>query len=261
MSKSIHSVFYGTLLAVAFLMLSGEAFSAPQKTREMAQKSKPAKFDATPAEGFEEVDLFQAIADGKVDAGVIQAGMENGKLFIENKSDKPISVKLPETFGTRPVLAQIGGAGTFNRGNANNNRQLFGSGGMMGGGGGFMNIPPEKVVAVKYQSLCLDYGKAVPTATDHYELATMDDVTDKEEVKQICKMLGHVDQKSLQFAAWHLNSGTPIQTLMAETFLRSGRRVNFFTPQQVQTALAAIQKAKVLAQQVGEKTGSSEYSY
>lgn len=265
MSKSIYSVFYGIALITTFLMLSGEAFSAPQKTREMAQKSKTAKFEVKPAEGFEEVDLFQAIADGKLDAGVIQAGMQDGKLFIENVSDKPISVRLPETFGTRPILSQ--NMQQFNQNSSNQNRQLFGSNGQMGGGGGgFMNIPPEKVVAVKYQSLCLEYGKPVPTAANDYELAKIDEVTDKEEVKQICRMLGSVDQKALQFAAWHLNSEVSAQKLASETVLRpNGRRVNFFTPQQIQTALAAIQRAKVIAKQMAaageEKTGSSEYPY
>ena len=252
MMRMKKSFLYGITLAavfVGFSMMAGEAFSAPEKTNQMAKKAKRGKLEAK-AEGFEEVDLFAAIAEGKLDAGVIQKGMKDGMLFIENKSDKPLSVSVPQTFGTRPILGQ----NTFNQRTNNQNQQLFGSGGqngMMGGGGrGMFNIPPEKVISMPYESLCLEYGKPVPTSASNYEIVSMDEVTDKEEVKQLCLLIGTVDHSALQFAAWHMNSGTSVEKLAAETILRAGRRIPYFSQQQIQIGLAAVQRSKLMAQQV-----------
>ena len=112
------------------------------------------------------------------------------------------------------------------------------------------NIPPEKVISVPYESLCLEYGKPVPTSASNYEIVSMDDVTDKEEVKQLCLLIGSTDHSALQFAAWHMNSGTPVEKLASDTFLRSGRRVPYFSAQQVQIGMKAVQQSMLMAKQV-----------
>src|SRR5690606_4769250 len=67
------------------------------------------------------VEFFQAMKDGQLNVKFIPENDEAANVLIENKTDKPLNVKLPEAFAGVPVLAQLGGMG--------------GGGGMMGGGG------------------------------------------------------------------------------------------------------------------------------
>lgn len=241
--------------------VSGQKAANRAQVRAMAKNAKVQSLDNQVAEGAVEVDLFQAIEKEQLAAGIIQSGMKGGKLYLENKTTQPISVRIPEAFGTRPILAQMGG------GSGNDDiEQLFGSnagGGMGGGGGGgmgggFMNIPPEKVVAVKYQSVCLEYGKPVPDASSAYELAPLNDVTDKEDVKVLCENLHRVDLRAAQFAAWHMNSGTPIAHLASETVLRpNGKRVPNFNAKEVRQGMMLIQMSRQIASERAKKPEAS----
>ncbi|MDO4570026.1 MAG: hypothetical protein Q4D38_06575, partial [Planctomycetia bacterium] len=113
-----------------------------------------------------------------------------------------------------------------------------------------LNIPPEKVTAVKCPTVCLEYGKRDPNANVAYEIVPIESVTDREDVKILVGMLHQLDYKSAQFAAWHLASGTSVQHLATETVLRpNGVRITNFTPQQVQRGLQLIQYARQTAAQ------------
>ncbi len=252
--KRIFSFLNGVGLCLAvFMVLSAPVSAAPAKTKEMAKKAKPGKLEAKAAEGFTEVDLFQAIEDGQIEAGVIQADMKKGRLFIENKSDQPLNVRIPTSFGTRPIAAQIGGR-------TEDLEQLFGAGGTGGIMG--MNIPPAKVVSMKYESVCLEYGKPVPNSNSNYELAKIDDVTSKEEVKEMCTLLGTgTDLGALQFAAWHLNSGIPAQKLASDTVLRAnGKRTSYFSEGQVKLGMMLSQRAIMVAKQKADAAAQAESS-
>ena len=61
-----------------------------------------------PVEGFEVVDMFQAIEDGTIEVRYIPKDATEATVWFENKSDKPLSVKLPEVFAAVPILAQGG---------------------------------------------------------------------------------------------------------------------------------------------------------
>jgi len=120
--------------------------------------------------------------------------------------------------------------------------------GGMGGMGGFQNVPPEAVTAVKYQSVCLEYGKPEPNANMAYEICPINEVTNKAEVIFVVENLGNVDLRSAQFAAWHLNSGTPIEKLASETVLHAnGVTTTNFSKQEVHQGLQLIQMAKAAA--------------
>lgn len=229
------------------------------QVRAMAKNAKVQTLEMQAAEGSVEVDLFQAIEKDQLAAGIIQSGMKGGKLYLENKTDQPLSVRIPQAFGTRPILAQFGGGGGGS--GSDDIEQLFGSnagGGMGGGMGGVMNIPPEKVVAVKYQSVCLEYGKPVPDASSAYELAPLNEVTTKEDVKILCENLHRVDLRAAQFAAWHMNSGTPVAHLASETILRpNGKRVPNFNAKEVQQGMMLIQMARQAAAEAAKKPEES----
>ncbi len=54
----------------------------------------------------ETVDMFSAMEKGQIAVKLIPKDSTQSRIFIENKTDKPLSVKLPETFAAVPVLAQ-----------------------------------------------------------------------------------------------------------------------------------------------------------
>ena len=50
------------------------------------------------------VEMFDGIANGDLDVKVIPKDSRQATILIENKTDKPLSVKLPDAFGAVPVL-------------------------------------------------------------------------------------------------------------------------------------------------------------
>ena len=48
-----------------------------------------------PKEGHEVVDLFQAMEDGQIDVKLIPKDVRAANVFVTNKSDKPLAVKMP----------------------------------------------------------------------------------------------------------------------------------------------------------------------
>src|SRR5262245_16185626 len=74
------------------------------------------------------VELFDGMDQGAIAATMIPKNSLEGNVFIENKTDKPITVKLPKAVAAAQVLKQgFGGAGAGGAG---------GRGGMGGGPGG-----------------------------------------------------------------------------------------------------------------------------
>lgn len=229
------SGFLCTTLCAADKDANNKREATKAKMKVLTKNAKTTKLTNKVAAGADEVDLFKAIEDGQIEVGVVQNEMKKGKLFVQNKTDKPLCVKIPEAFGTRPVLAQMGGA--------NQQEQLLGNSGVMQqGGGNFMNVPAEKVMAVQYKSVCLEYGKPEPKNNSVYEIAPIEEVTDKEEVKMICSMLNQVDQRAAQFAVWHISSGVPMEKLASETVLHAnGKRTTNFSQKEAMWGAQLVQ--------------------
>jgi hypothetical protein len=164
-------------------------------------RSAPDNPDATT------VDMFDGMTNGDLGVKFIPKDSTEARVLIENKTDKPLSVKLPDAFAGVPVLAQQAGQ----QGGGGGGAAQAQGGGMGGGqqGGGMFNIPPEKIAQIKVATVCLDHGKAEPRAGIPYEIKPIDSVTDKPEVQELCRMLGtgQLDQRAAQVAAWHLNNG------------------------------------------------------
>src|SRR5512135_1833292 len=83
------------LFVVPSLLLAGDGATAK-------------KDDAAKAET---VEMFQAVKDGQIAVKFIPKSSLQANVLIENKTDKPLSVKLPDAFVGAPVLAQFGGGG------------------------------------------------------------------------------------------------------------------------------------------------------
>ncbi|MDP7206381.1 MAG: hypothetical protein QGH11_12475, partial [Pirellulaceae bacterium] len=92
----------------------------------------------------------------------------------------------------------------------------MGGGGMGGGGGGgFFNVEPNKVRRIKVNTVCLEHGKKEPNPRLKYTIVPIEWITKKQEVAEICKMLGSgkLDQGAAQAAAWHYSDNMSWQEL------------------------------------------------
>lgn len=227
----------------------------------------------------ETVELFAAMEQGLVEAQLIPKDSTQCRLLVKNKTNKPLSVKLPEAFAGVPVLAQAGfgpdmgaGGGRGRRGGAGyggggaygGGAQGFGGGfggmggmgfggmGMGGWGGGFMNVPPERIAQAQATTVCLDHGKPDPRPGIKYEIKPIEAYTSKPAVHELVRMLGRgeVPQRVAQVAAWHLNNDMTWEQLAAkELRFATGLRRPYFTPQEIQAAMQVVAKATNLAEQ------------
>ncbi|MDO4630309.1 MAG: hypothetical protein Q4C70_14115, partial [Planctomycetia bacterium] len=107
-------------------LANDRAKEVKNKVKNLAKNAQVAKLADKPMEGAEEVDLFQAIADDQIEVGILQPNMKGGKILVKNKTDKPLSIRMPKAFGTRPVMGQMAGG---------DQNQLIGGGGLGGMGG------------------------------------------------------------------------------------------------------------------------------
>ena len=132
---------------------------------------------------------------------IFQMTLAQRRSSCDNKSDQPLTLRLPKAFVGVPVLAQFGGGG------------IGGMGGGMGGGGmggavvvkqlvaaawaavwaaawvawaawvvawvaawaaGMFSVPPEKTKVLKVATVCLEYGKREPSPRMTYRLAALE---------------------------------------------------------------------------------------
>ena len=235
------------LLAAAALLglLCGTAAAGNKRSLP----AKNLKFDPS----AEQVDLFEGLDAGDLSARLIPKDSKGGNLLIENKSDEPLTVKMPSGFVGVHVFKQIGGMGGMGMGGGMGGMgggmggmgggmgggQMMGGGmgggmggmgggmGGMGGGmggmggGGFFSIPPETVARVPYCSVCLEHGKAEPSPRMNYEIRPVDEVVENETLEALINLVGtgRLDEDVAQAAAWHLTdemSWTELATLKHE---------------------------------------------
>ncbi len=196
------------------------------------------------------VEMFSAIEKGQIAVKLIPKDSTQCRVLIENKTDKPLSVKLPETFAGVPVLAQAraGGVGGGTRtgssyGGGGGNQSMGGGMGGMGGGGmggGFFNVAPEKVGQLRVPTVCLEHGKGEPRANIPYEIKPIESVTHKPAVAELCRMLGtgQLNQRAAQAATWFLTGELTWQELTSKRYrLANGTPGElYFSPQEIQAA-------------------------
>jgi hypothetical protein len=209
------------------------------------------------------VDLFDAMKGGDIDVKFIPHNSREGQLLVTNKTDQPLTVKLPEAFAAVPVLAQaVGAAGGNNAnrksyGNSNNNSQnqgVGGGGGGLGGnvgGGGAFDVAPEKVAKIKLETVCLEHGKKEPNAHVPYEIRPIGSFTSDANVQELCKMVGagQIDQRAAQAAAWHLANHMTWEQLMDKKIhhLIGGDEV-YFSQDEILAAMQITDRAMKTAE-------------
>lgn len=213
------------------------------------------------------VEMFEAIESGQIGVRLIPKDSTQSQVMIENKTQKPLNVKLPEAFAGVPVLAQIGGMGGMGGQRQGGAGQgigggMGGMGGMgMGMGGGMFNVAPEKVGKFKVTTVCLEHGKAEPRPAMKYEIKPIESFTDKPEVHQLCRMIGEgrIPQRVAQVAAWHLNSDMSWQELVAKRYkFANGTSRPYFALQEVRGGMQVSAMATKLAEQRHDSPGETD---
>ena len=214
------------------------------------------------------LDLIEAETQKLVSVKYIPNNSKSAQIIVTNKSNKPLTLKLPNAFAGVPVLAQFGmggiggiggniGAGAGLVGNA----QTTGGGGMgmgggmggMGGGmggiggigGGMFSVPAEKTKVVKVATVCLEHGKPEPNPRLSYKLVHIESFSSDPQLLFILEELGRgfIPQKIAQAAAWHLSSGLSWQQLAAEMIDHAGGYPDtpYFTGEELLIAKQIVQ--------------------
>jgi hypothetical protein len=211
--------------------------SAPVPEKSAAKSARPTKAGAyNPAD--ETVEMFEAMDAGQIAVKMIPKNSTEGRLFIKNKTGKPLNVRLPEAFAAMPVLAQMGAGGQGMGGGG-------GGGGGMGGGGMF-NVPAEKEGNLKVPCVCLEHGKPEPTPRMTYTIKPIQSFTTKPGVSEMLKELGHakIDQRAAQVAAWHLNNDMSWEQLAnKKTTYSDGSSSPYFSAEELRTGMQIADQA------------------
>jgi len=101
----------------------------------------PVKNQPAPAVASSEaVDLFAALDQKVVEVKLIAKDSTECNVILKNKTDKPLTIRMPETFAGVPVLAQFGGLGGdmgYGGGRRGGGYGGYGGGGYGGGAQGF----------------------------------------------------------------------------------------------------------------------------
>jgi len=252
-----------SLLMVATVVLATVASATVASAADKPQKKGPPLKVGQYNPAHDSVEMFEAIEAKQIDVKIIPKDSKLLQVMIENKSDKPLNIKLPSAFAGVPVLAQAGlGGGGLGGGGNNNTPQPMGGGmgmgmgmggmGMGGMGGGMFNVAPEKVGKFKLTTVCLEHGKSEPRPAIPYEIKPIESYTDKLEVQELCRMIGtgKITQRAAQVAAWHLNSGMSFQQLAAKQLkFANGTSRPYFSPQEIRAGMQVTAMATKLAEQ------------
>ena len=258
MTSPEHVKFTCTFVYVFTVVLLLTASRAAGRAEENSDAvSDQAASDKSP------VDLFVAMKSGEVDFKYVAKNSREGQLLVKNKSDQPLTVKLPEAFAAVPVLQQAAAAGGANRSYGNNkNNQNQGVGGGLGGlggggnrggvgGGGAFDIAAEKVAKFKVDTVCLEHGKKEPNARVPYEVRPIEAFTGDANVQELCKMVGagNIDQRAAQAAAWHLaNQMTWEQLVDKKVHHLLGGDEIYFTASEIRAAMQLTDRAMKAAE-------------
>ena len=192
-------------------------------------------------------DILDAEKEGLVEIKYIPNDSRSAQIVVNNKTNQPLTLRLPAAFVGRPILAQFGGGqgggqgGGMGGGMGGGGGQTAGGGGMGGGGmggggmggggmggggmgGGMFSVPPEKTKVVKVATVCLEYGKREPSPRIPYQLAALETFSEDPALALLLEAFGRgeIPLKVAQAAAWNISSGLSWQQLAAEIIDHAG---------------------------------------
>lgn len=278
--SSTRSVRTAAVVLCAALMVGTLSGADNDKTRMKTYLKT--KLDPT----AEQVELFEGMDKGDLQAYIITKDEHEGFAFIENHSDKPLTVKIPDAVIAVQNLKQFGGGGGgfggggqggfgggqggfggqggqggqnqgsgggFGGQGGQGGGQFGGGGGGFGGqggggGGGFFSIPPQARVRLNYTSVCLEHGVKPPRSGYKYQMMPLEKGTQNEHLKEILRMVatGSIPSGIAQAATWHLTDGLSFEELARK---QQVSLVGHSTPMFTKAELVNAQKMLVLAHQ------------
>ena len=210
------------------------------------------------------VDLFEGMKQGIFDVRVVPHDEFSAKVFITNNTDTPKTVKLPKAAVGVHILKQLGPFSPFGTGtNANSNGTQSGSGQSVGGNfqqsgnfnqssiftgnNGFFSIPPEMVVKIRFNTVCLNPGNPTPRPQMTYVLRRLEDKVSSPALRRLLENYDpkKTGRREMQAAAWHLGNEMSWEQLAAKQVRRIGLSPKkLFTRQQLQAAQKLVTRAK-----------------
>ena len=237
--------------------------------------------DGTSESSGDAIELFQGITDGEIDVRFIPIDEKRANVLIQNKTELPIQIQLPNAIAAVPVLAQfnlpVGGqqaggqqAGGQQAGGGGASQGVGGGFDQGGGGGqrgfggqqnnqqgGFFRIAPNKTRKIKAITVCLEHGKPNPNPRIAYKMIPITKYTKDKRIISLCEDLGSrsIDQKTGQAVAWHLANELGWKALAKINQIESRYlgNVPFFQKTQ-------LKKAKAYVEELNEEPVSTLYA-
>lgn len=249
-------------------------------------------------EGFESVEMFDAIGHGEVEVIIRATSAAKSNLIVKNTTDKPLAIVMPAAFSAVPVMRQgFGGGGGFGGqggggfgggqggggfgggqqgigGGLGGGQQGGGFGGQGGGGGGFgggggggvFNIPAGRFGKVAVNTVCLEEGKPDPKSRIEYKIQPLADLNSDPKIFEMIRMLANdeIAQPAVQAAAWNTTDGLSWQELLVKNRIErmDGSFERYFHPNHVRLAQQVVTVAGQRAEARAEwlKKNKSEKS-
>lgn len=270
------------LTSLAIVVAASLPIELSAASKATKKPIKNPKFDPT----AEKVDLFEAVEAQQVSVKLIPRDAKGGTVLIENKTDKPLTVKIPDAVAGVSIHSQFGGMGGGGMGGmggggmggggmggGGGGQQMgggmggggmggMGGGGMGGGGmggaggGGFFSIPAEKVVSLQFNSVCLEHGKPEPGPNSKYTIVPLSRVSTDPVLYQLLTKVGtgKVDSQAAQAAAWHLTDKMSFEQLAekVEEHLGDANPSPYFTRDQLLGAQVLLSQAMAKADEKEE---------
>jgi hypothetical protein len=255
---------------ISAVLLPAESVAANKDGQAFKKPIRNPKFDPS----ADQVDLFDAMEAGQITVKLIPKGATGGNVFIENKTDQPLTVKIPEAVAAVSIHSQFAGLPGLNLGNAgagipgggnqgnapqklgggigapqgNNPGAVNGPGNGLVPGQGFFSIPADKVVALQFNSVCLEHGKPEPISKNRYTLIPIGRVSRDPVLHQLLIAVGSgkLDSKASQAAAWHLANKMSFKELSEKTTTPIGAvtQTPDFTREQIVNAEQLVVQAR-----------------
>ena len=163
-------------------------------------------------------DLFEARDKGQLAVRFVPASERKGALTLSNRTPAPLAIRLPDTLGAVPVLAQfqppaqILGLGLPG---ARNNQVFRAAAWGAERHPRVVQLPPRGVISIALTGVCFEYGKRTPNSRMRYELVPVQQVAADGRLAAALQSLADesYDQQAVQAVAWHLANGMTWQSL------------------------------------------------
>ena len=210
------------------------------------------------------IALFDGIESGALAAKMMPRDEQGGSVFVQNLTDQPLTIEMPDAFVGVQVLPQlnlqlpVNGNNLFT-GNQQQN-QPAGQNQPVGGGTSrnqnnssandpfptFFSVPPERTARIEYSSVCLEHGAVSPRRGNVYRLVRVDEFSNDPRLAALLARVARGEGKpsALQAAAWHLANDMSWEELQALQF----RHVN--APDSPWFASSTLRSARTIVTEI-----------